>query len=377
MAVKMHPINPNKPIINRIYPFLKTPIDSISKTFWPLFTSAVLGFSIFLGRKKFSFNQISYLNSLYKKINFSKFKASQQVSNLKFHETCLTPFGLVASTFCPKPPHILLDKDKVDPNADIIIPNSLVCSLSTLGDFAKPSHNPESPSPEGIAYTQNAPSIDKKDIVIHPEYPIVDLHSIDLMGCDLVSLQLSEKQAKGLLLHFSSLVSQPRKLLELLKPVEEALSIELEKKGISFTEDDNPEFLIEGKGIFVLGPPKEGSLRKKKGRVIDKVLLDAEQKIGLNQQGSPIFVGFVDPEKANPFVMEGNTFKEDVSVSSMILHGKNSHRLAILAFAASLKGTEFEDISPKAILTLLIQAKIANRSAWTVLLDSNKNILWS
>ncbi|MBS0627875.1 MAG: hypothetical protein JSS09_06650, partial [Verrucomicrobia bacterium] len=273
-------------------------------------------------------------------------------------------------------PNILNKTPKPPSDDDIIIPNSSICSILTANDFFG---NPENQSIEELAesslnYTRNPPHVDKKDIVIHSKYPIKDLHSINLTDCNLESMDISEKQAKELLLHFASLVSQPKKLLGLLKPIEEALSIELEKRGISFTEDDNPKFLIEGKNIFMIGPPKEEKRLKRKGRIIDEVLLKEEQKIGLNLRGSPIFVGFVDSEKANPFVMGGNTFKEDVSVSRMILHGKNSHRLAILAFANSLKGTEFEGISPRNILQLLIQAKISGHPAWAFLLDTNSNI---
>ncbi|MBS0628297.1 MAG: hypothetical protein JSS09_08810 [Verrucomicrobia bacterium] len=282
------------------------------------------------------------------------------------------PEGLTIGSICNLENHAYVKKV-------LTLSKIPICFIAPLEEFAEKT---ESKSIEEIIksahhYTSHPPHVDKRDIVILPSYPIkpqVHPESINLLGCDLTSLNISEEHAKKLILHLSSIVSHPRKLLKLLQPIEDALAAELEKKGISFTEDDNPKFILGGEGLFVLGPPQQDFFRKRKERIIDQVLLTAEQKIGLNEKGSPVFVGFVDSKKANPFVMEGNVFKEDIGVFRMLLHGKNTHRLAILAFIESLKGTEFEDVSPKTVLKLLIQTNIENSSTWAFLLDTNKNV---
>lgn len=227
------------------------------------------------------------------------------------------------------------------------------------------------------AFMRIPPRIVEKNIILRPVYPMIDSYDLDLINlwdCDLKNMNLSKEEGKGIIVHFASILARPRELLKRLEPIEQALSLELDKKGIVFTEADDPSFLFEGPGLWILGPKKQDAEFKSKGRILDQVLLKAEQSLGLNEQGSPTFVGFVDSNLANSFVEEGNIFKEDVSVSRLLLHGKHTHRLAILALIESLKGTPFEGVSPKTLLKLLIRAKIGKSQAWTYLLDTNTNI---
>ncbi|MBS0626797.1 MAG: hypothetical protein JSS09_01125, partial [Verrucomicrobia bacterium] len=225
-------------------------------------------------------------------------------------------------------------------------------------------------------YMKSCHSIQTKDIKILPFYR---MHNppflvIDVSECDLEATEFSSSKVESLIMHFASLVSQPLKLLKLLKPIEERLCQEIQQKGISFTQIDDPDFMIPMPGFFILGPPKEDPLLKSKDKMIDSLLLEAERAIGLNKDGSPTFVGFVDEDLANAFMMRGNTFKEDIRVSRMLLHGINTHRLTILAFMESLKGTEFEDLDSKTLLRVLLKTKISRDFSWSFLLDTADNM---
>ncbi len=261
---------------------------------------------------------------------------------------------------------------------DLILFDTPVCSLLTLDDIR---YRPSPPFPEilraSAAFMKIPPRIVRKNLILHPIYPMTDaskLNLIHLSASDLKNIDLSKDKAIRIIVHFASILSQPRELLKLLQPIEQALSLELDKKGISFTEADDPSFIVEGPGLWILGPKKEGVAFKSKGRMLDQVLLKVEQSLGLNEQGSPIFVGFIDNDQADSFVEKGNIFKEDVSVSRLLLHGKHSHRLAFLALIESLKGTPFEAVTPTTLLKLLTRAKIGESQAWTYLLDTNRNI---
>ncbi len=279
------------------------------------------------------------------------------------------PFGIVALTI----PRLTQSEQNT------IISNVPTRTFNQLGD---PSDYQSSTSTDDIVKScltlmKNPPAIDRVDVIIHPIYPLaipLQPELIDLSNCDLGLINISEKKAKQLILHCAEILSQPEKLLKLLQPIDKALSLELQNKGISFSEADDPAFLIAGPGLFILGPPQENAVFKSKGRVIDQVLLKAEQELGLNKQGSPIFIGFINSDQANSFIEEGNLFKEDESVSRLLIHGKNTHRLTILALIESLKGTQFQDIKPETLLKLLVRANISQQSAWTYLLDTNENI---
>lgn len=279
------------------------------------------------------------------------------------------PFGIAALTIPP-----IIQKQE-----NTIISNIQTCTFEEVGDpinYQSPTSTDDIIK-SSLALMKNPPAINKGDIIIHPTYPLavpIQPELIDLSNCDLTLINISEKKAKDLILHCAKILSQPKKLLELLQPIDKALSLELQNKGISFSEADDPAFFIAGPGLFVLGPPKENAVFRSKGRIIDQVLLKAEQKLGLNKQGSPIFVGFIDNKQANSFLEKGNLFKEDESVSRLLLHGKNTHRLAIFALIESLKGTQFQDVKPAALLKLLIQAEISDISGWAYLFDTNANI---
>lgn len=266
-------------------------------------------------------------------------------------------------------------------DSKITISNSPTLLIEDLKISTEPHNNDYYLSKEEILsessnYMKHPPSIENKEITIHPFYPIRDPSPllIDLSFCDLEAMNLSQEKAERLIMHLVSLVSQPIELLKSLKEVEKAFAPEIRKKDISFTELDEPNFIIPMFGFFILGPPKEDFTSKIEEQMIDSILLKMERKFGLNKKGSPIFVGFVDSNQADRFIMEGNTFKEDGRVSRMLLHGVNTHRLTILAFIESLKGTEFEDLDPKDLLKLVIKAKISDNSVWSELLDTTGNM---
>lgn len=175
--------------------------------------------------------------------------------------------------------------------------------------------------------------------------------------------------------HATSLAIDPHKFFFFLKPVEEALSHRMKKQNLSFSKLDDPTYLIGGNGYFFPGPPPKNAL-KKKLRIIDETLLELERPLGINQNGAPTFVGYVMPEVADDIVKKGHVFKEDAQISRLSLHGKNSHRLFILALIHSLKGTEFEWINATNALQLLIHLKFEEFSAWTLILDNTADIVY-
>jgi len=201
----------------------------------------------------------------------------------------------------------------------------------------------------------------------------------------LKQLHLTHQDVVDLLMHGMSLFLNPIDCLKQLKSVDEDLGKEIVTKGLLFTSKQDPAFHIISVGCILPGPPPEGALTKKKGRIIDDVLLRNEAAFGLNKEGSPIFIGLVDNDTADQFIAKGYTFKEDVDVSNLLLHGKHSHRLQILALLQSLKGTRFKHIPAKDILKLLVEVKVkpdtfGHRSGqvisgWNFLIDTQNDVI--
>jgi len=196
---------------------------------------------------------------------------------------------------------------------------------------------------------------------------------VNTLQCDqtlLSSMGINQDEVKQLFQHFESLIRDPFALLDHLKPIENALAIELKKRKIKFNTDNTPQFLIAGKGHYIPGYKPVKYQTKNKNRIIDYILLQKEQAMGMNKAGTPIFAGLIDDKIAEDFVSHGYIFKEDASIGKLLLHSKNAHRLIFQAFMESLKNTAFKNLTGKNLLKLLIQGKVDSTSLWDHLIDS-------
>ena len=82
-------------------------------------------------------------------------------------------------------------------------------------------------------------------------------------------------------------------------------------------------------------------------------------------------MGAISENFANSFVKRLHLFKEDADVSTLLLHGKNSHRLFFQALCESLKGSPYAHIEPAQILQLLIDVSaMSGGNLWMHLMDS-------
>ncbi len=218
----------------------------------------------------------------------------------------------------------------------------------------------------------------KEKITISPfEATPSDFKVISRMGI------LTEEELRDFILHTLSVFRDPVRFFEQLEPIEDLITKKLEERGISFGPESEPEYLIKGRGYFIPGPRPQGCTPKQKGKVIDEVLLEIEQQLGINTEGTPVFVGGVTSYVADPFVSMGHVFKEDTQVSTLLLHGKNSHRLGFLGLYYSLQKTKFAYLKPKELLEILIHDKedrtvgkeTIQYSLWNQLIDNNGDVL--
>lgn len=222
-----------------------------------------------------------------------------------------------------------------------------------------------------LVWTQDdlIPNVPEIDQISFSPYLAPEIKDIKVEESLLKELNLSKEQMLKLLNYWDALVVDPIKFLSFLKPLDTALEEKMKDK-IQFTEENLPTYFLPMRGYLVPGPPQQ-PLATKKNHILDKTLLEMEQSLGINKEGTPVFIGFVDNAVSNPFIMEGNMFKEDVQVSNILMHGKNTHRLAILALILSLKGTEFENLKATDVLKILLQVKDTEDSLfWLRFIDS-------
>jgi len=213
------------------------------------------------------------------------------------------------------------------------------------------------------------------------EQPLTVL-SEALMHSDNLSFQISATDITRIMNQIILILRQPNLVAELLKDLDHALSEEMKKNGIQFSEKDLPEYVIAGKGHFIPGPPPEGYHPRKKARILDALLLKREMDQNVNPEGvSPKFTGFVDFEKADPFVAAGHIFTENKQVSRLLLHGSLTHRIIIDAIWRAKENGKLnfqygdgKELSLKQLIELLVNTthyfdvrKIM--SLWTITID--------
>lgn len=134
-----------------------------------------------------------------------------------------------------------------------------------------------------------------------------------------------------------NIIRNPLLVVELLKPLNARVSQELQKNGVEFSELNDPAYFIPGCGSILPGPPKGGfECLKKLDNLLDRVLLEYENHAQVNLRGSPLFHSFIENEKANDLVSEGNIFREYSQYGQMILHGAYTHRLMLQVLWAAM-----------------------------------------
>ena len=210
-----------------------------------------------------------------------------------------------------------------------------------------------------------------------------------LLEADGLSFQIQFADINKIFEQLTSITTNPTIVAELLKDLDKALGDVMLKNNVQFGENDLHEFLIAGKGHYIPGPPPEHYHPKKKESLLDTLLLEREGKNGINVEGdSPKFIGAIDGQKANPFVVSGHIFTEDKQVSRLLIHGSFSHRImfdAILQAKESgkldLTSGDGKELTVQQLLELLVytkyylrfQDKVLNRrgvSLWELTLDT-------
>lgn len=103
---------------------------------------------------------------------------------------------------------------------------------------------------------------------------------------------------------------------------------------------------------------------------LNNILLELEHEHGINQDGVPIFIGFVDHNTANNFVLQNHVFREEAQIDRGLWHGIHSHRLQILALLEGFKKLNFKFADKtKLTATKLLQLLIQN-DLWQTLIDN-------
>jgi len=173
--------------------------------------------------------------------------------------------------------------------------------------------------------------------------------------------QIQQKEIARIYIEILSLLRSPERVAKHLKSLDDEIGKKIAT--LEYSQEDLPQYLIPARGYLVAGPPPENYKVRNQGRSLDEELLKREKQHGINLEGTPKFVGFVQEELANRFVSEGHLFAEDVQVDNLLLHAKYSHRLqneiirnAIEAEDLNLPiGEKGEKMNYKELLTLLIK----------------------
>lgn len=136
------------------------------------------------------------------------------------------------------------------------------------------------------------------------------------------------------------ILRDPKEVLDLLQDLEEELKEKLKEEKVEIS-DNYPEYLITGPGFYIPGPPKEGTKLFKQNKILSEILLAHEQERESKKKENVFFLGRVNPKEAEKFIKKEGLFSEVVATSSLLLHGKEIHRLA---FEVLMKAVEKEEV---------------------------------
>lgn len=178
------------------------------------------------------------------------------------------------------------------------------------------------------------------------------------------------------------LLTNPIKVMELLKDLDIELGQELSKYNILFPENDNPRSLIACDGFWSPGAPPENYVPKRKNNLFNEVLLKKEQAYGYHTEGQVAkLIGFVDNEDADGLVAKGYIFTENTQVTRIIQHGSMSHRIQFYAICRAIEKNTLDvsygdgqKLTPLQLLQLLVKCKckigISDVNLWALTIDN-------
>lgn len=182
------------------------------------------------------------------------------------------------------------------------------------------------------------------------------------------SLGYHPDHVRARFISFLSPLIRPLEFLEYLAPLEKALEEKISKQGLPLNLHIQPRFLIEGKGYWILGPSScQDENRSQLASLLSDCLLNQEQKLGINLQGAPIFMGPVDKESADAAIAQGNLFEEDPRIGSALLHGQHTHRLQWLGLFNFCHW--YNQIKPADMLKLFVNTSVNEVPAWEFFFD--------
>lgn len=230
--------------------------------------------------------------------------------------------------------------------------------------------------------SEGVPKIETKEITISKTNndALFDGHAY-LVGLQKLPFKIYNEEAQRITQNIVDILRDPLLVTKYLQNLDDELGCEMKKIGIEFGAESQPQYLIAGKGCYVVGPPLTNYRELKKENTLDRILLKREMAHGINREGaSPRFVEFVPIESANNFVADGHIFSEDEQVIDLIRHGKYSHRLQfeILRQAATDPSGLDLKISGAATLTQLQLLKLMAQVERVPLITKPdiKNNLW-
>src|SRR3990167_6628841 len=152
---------------------------------------------------------------------------------------------------------------------------------------------------EAAKQGQSIATFPEREIAIEPPQSLV-LGELKSELLEIGHNSLSSKDVVKVFNQLIEIISNPYKVASLLKPLDDKMGQALKDHQIGFDLDDLPVYLLIGRGHYIPGPPPQKYCPKQKGQLLDGLLLEQENRHGLNPSGSaPKFIGFVDGSQAN------------------------------------------------------------------------------
>lgn len=195
--------------------------------------------------------------------------------------------------------------------------------------------------------------------IYHPFQEAVEVQQDEVMP-----FAASDEEIISIANKILEILRNPNEVFELLQSLEKDLKEELEKEKIVIPEN-SPQYLITGPGFYIPGPPKEDVKLCKQKKILSKLLLKREQKRGSKQQVNPVFVGIVKPKEAERFIRKEGLFSEAAGDGSLMLHGKEIHRLIFEVLMEAVKqgkipglSQEPGDLTQETLIKMFMKAKV-------------------
>lgn len=172
----------------------------------------------------------------------------------------------------------------------------------------------------------------------------------------------------------AEITHDPMLFTHYLKGLEQDLK-EIDQKLGYNTQPVQPLFLIAGSDCYAPGPPPEGcQVTAKNPALLENLIISSFKKLGLNQNGTPVFLGYTDPDAVLKCVTDGNIFLEE-TVNGVIKHGRLTHAIMLYAILNGARLHEKYKLSAKSVLNILMMGKIQTQKGvmllWDYLLDNN------